>query len=403
MPGMDGLQLTEWVAANRPDVLVVVITSFGSMETAISALRAGAYDFVTKPFEDAVLVHAIERALRHGQLREEVRVLRRAVEDGETLDELLFRSDAMRRVCALVERAAQADASVLITGESGTGKELVARALHRRSQRREGPFVAINCSATPENLLESEFFGHAKGAFTDAHMARSGLFVSADKGTLFLDEIADMPIGLQPKILRALEERRVRPIGGTAEVPFDARIVAATNRDLKADVGDGRFREDLYYRFDVIRIDVPPLRERGQDVLLLAQHFLERFAAQMGRHVEGFSTAAGERLLAYSWPGNVRELRNCVERAVALTVCDRIVVDDLPEHIRAYRPSHVLVTGDRPDELVTLDEVEQRYILRVLSAVDGNKALAARILGLDRKTLYRKLGRLSPSEEGDSE
>jgi two-component system response regulator HydG len=288
---------------------------------------------------------------------------------------------------------ADSDASVLITGESGTGKEVVARALHARSKRRAGPFVAVNCAAMPEALLESELFGHTKGAFTDARAARTGLFLQADRGTLLLDEIGELPPGMQPKLLRALQERVVRPVGGSAEIPFDVRIVAATNRDLETAIEERTFRADLYYRLDVIHVELPPLRSRGSDVLVLAQRFVEEFATRAGKGVTGISAPAAEKLLAYAWPGNVRELMNCVERAVALTRYDQITVDDLPAKVKDHRPSHVLVASEDPSDLVPLEEVERRYVLKVLESAGGNKTLAARILGLDRKTLQRKVER----------
>jgi two-component system, NtrC family, response regulator AtoC len=393
MKGMNGLELCERIAQNRPDVPTVVITAFGSLETAVAAIRAGAYDFITKPFEVDVLELTLARAVQHRVLREEVKRLRRAVEAGANSGALQGASDAMKKVYDLLARVAESDASVLITGESGTGKEVVARQIHDRSRRKNGPFVAINCAAMPETLLESELFGHTKGAFTDAKADKQGLFVQASGGTLFLDEIGDMPLGLQPKILRALQERRVRPVGGSAELPFDARVVAATNRDLESAVDERRFREDLFYRINVIHIQLPPLRARGNDVLLLAQHFLETFAAVSNKKVVGLSTAAAEKLLAYHWPGNVRELANSIERAVALTHFERIAVEDLPEKIRDYRQSHVIVASEDGSDLVPMEEVERRYVLRVLEAVAGNKTLAAQILGFDRKTLYRKLER----------
>jgi two-component system response regulator HydG len=280
---------------------------------------------------------------------------------------------------------------VLITGESGTGKELVAQALHSRSARANGAFVAINCAAMPDALLESELFGHVKGAFTDARSARAGLFVQASGGTLLLDEVGELSLGLQPKLLRALQERKVRPVGGDTEVPFDARIVAASNRDLETAALEHRFREDLYYRINVIHIDVPPLRARGPDVLLLAQHFVLQFASTFGKQVKGLSKPAAEKLSAYAWPGNVRELQNCIERAVALTRFEEILLEDLPEKVQSYKRSQVVLDSGDPSELVSLDELERRYILRVLEALNGNKTLAAQTLGLDRKTLYRKL------------
>ena len=391
LPGMNGIELCQHAVANRPDVPVVVITGFGSLETAVAAIRAGAYDFVTKPVDTDILAISLERALKHRALREKVRILSEAVKQTERLDEQIGASRPMRALFEQLQRVADTEASVLISGESGTGKELVARALHSRSRRRDGPFVPVNCAALPEPLLESELFGHTRGAFTDAKVERKGLFVEAEGGVLFLDEIGDLPLPLQPKLLRALEERALRPVGGSREVPFDVRIIAATNSDLEFAVEEKRFREDLFYRVNVIQLNVPPLRARGTDVLLLAQHFIEQASARDDKRVAGLSDAAAERLLGYSWPGNVRELRNATEHAVALTRHEKIAVEDLPAKIRAYHSSHVLVTGFNPTELVTMEEVERRYILHVLGAVGGKRAVAARVLGLDRKTLYRKL------------
>jgi two-component system response regulator HydG len=402
MRGMNGIELCERIVANRPDLPVVVITAFGSMETAIAAIRAGAYDFLPKPFETDALSLTLERALQHRALREEVKRLRRAVDDSGHFGDLLGSSAPMQAIYALLAKISETEASVLITGESGTGKEVVARALHGRGRRREGPFVAINCAAVPENLLESELFGHVRGAFTDARSARTGLFSQADGGTLFLDEIGELPPALQAKLLRALQERTIRPIGGDREIPYDARIVAATNRDLEDAVEQRRFREDLYYRINVIRIELPPLRARGGDILLLAQHFLEQYATRMNKSVTGLTAPAAEKLASYAWPGNVRELQNSMERAVALTAFEKLTVDDLPERVRSYKRSHVLVASDDPQELVSMDEVERRYILRVLEATSGNKRAAAKILGFDRRTLYRKLERYGvPTGEKD--
>jgi len=398
MQGMSGVDLCRQIAENREDIPVVVMTAFGSMETAVAAIRAGAYDFVTKPFEMDDIALTLERALRHRALREEVKRLKRAVDDSSKFDDIIGQSSAMEKAYDLLDRVADSDTTVLITGESGTGKELVARALHKRSPRNRGPFVAINCAAMPETLLESELFGHTRGAFTDARQARPGLFVKAQGGTLFLDEIGEMPMGMQAKLLRALQERTVRPVGGDVEVPFDARIVAATNRDLETEVEEKRFREDLFYRINVVRINVPPLRSRGSDVLLLAQHFIERYSAQGRSKVKGMSSGAADKLLSYPWPGNVRELQNCVERAVALARYDQIGVDDLPEKIRDFKSSRVIVETEDPSELLPMDEVERRYILRVLEAVGGNKTMAAQVLGFDRRTLYRKLERCGVAE-----
>jgi two-component system response regulator HydG len=394
MADMSGVELCKQLLNRREDMPVIVITAFANMETAIAAIRAGAYDFVTKPFDMDELALTIERALKHRALREEVKRLRKAVDETQRFDDILGTSAAMLKMCELVTRVADTETTVLVTGESGTGKELVAKALHSKSGRKEGPFVAINCAAMPESLLESELFGHTKGAFTDARTARPGLFIKASKGTLFLDEIGEMPAGMQAKLLRALQERTVRPVGGDQEQPFDARMIAATNRDLETEVEERRFREDLFYRINVVRIHVPPLRARGSDVLLLAQHFLERYAAQSRRMVVGMTSAAADKLLSYPWPGNVRELQNCIERAVALAQFDQIGVDDLPERVKDYKTARINIDSNDPAELLPMDEVERRYILKVLEAVGGNKTLAAQVLGFDRRTLYRKLERV---------
>jgi len=391
LPNMNGIELCERVVANRPDIPVIVITAFGSMETAIAAIRAGAYDFVTKPIDTEFLVLALDRAVNHHGLQEKVKLLDKALKKSHQFDELIGQSPPMRKLIDRLERVADTETSILITGETGTGKELVAQALHRRSRRHKGPFVAVNCAALPGALLESELFGHKSGAFTDAKTERKGLFFQADGGTLFFDEIGDFPMALQPKLLRSLEERCVRPIGGTSEIAFDVRIIAATNRDIETAVEENRFREDLYYRINVIQIDLPPLRERGTDILLLAQHFVEQFSIRSDKQIAGISNAASEKLLNYAWPGNIRELRNTIERAVVLTRYEKISVDDLPEKIRDYKTSNFLVGSDNPSELIPVQEVERRYILHVLKTVGGNKTLAARVLGLDRKTLYRKL------------
>jgi DNA-binding NtrC family response regulator len=398
MPGTDGIELCKRIVANRPDVPVVVMTAFGSMETAIAAIRAGAYDFVTKPIEMDMLALTLQRAVRHRQLQEKVQVLSEAVERTKRFDELIGASPGMQRLYDQLTRIADSKASVLITGESGTGKELAARSIHNRS-RPDRPFVAVNCAALPETLLESELFGHTKGAFTDARADRKGLILQADGGTLFLDEIGEMPLAMQPKLLRALEENVLRPVGGDKELSFDIRLLTATNRDLETALEEGRFREDLFFRINVIQLDIPPLRSRGTDTLLLAQHFVELFAARADKNVVGISKAVAEKLLAYTWPGNVRELRNAMERAVALTRYDKLATEDLSEKIRNYQSSQVFIGGSDPEEFVSLEEVERRYIQHVVASVDGNKTLAARILGLDRKTLYRKLRQFGAAGE----
>jgi DNA-binding NtrC family response regulator len=403
MRGMSGVDLCREVVALREDTPVIVMTAFASIESAVASIRAGAYDFVTKPFDPNDLALTLERALKHGALREELKRLRRAVSDLQPCDEMLGESLAMKKIRDVVTRVAETDATVLVTGESGTGKELVARAVHARSARASGPFVAINCAAMPESLLDSELFGHVKGAFTDARAARPGLFVKASGGTLFLDEIGEMPIGMQAKLLRALQERRVRPVGGDVEVAFDVRIAAATNRDLEEEVEQRRFREDLFYRINVVHIHMPPLRQRDNDVLLLAQTFLQRCQNGGAARVVGIKRAAAERLTAYPWPGNVRELQNCIERALALAQFDHIGIDDLPERIRNFNSSRIALESGDPLTIVPMDEIERRYINRVLEALGGNKASAARLLGMDRRTLYRKLERWSNVTPEESE
>ena len=403
MEGMNGFAFCERVTANRPDVPVVMITAFGSLDSAVNAIRVGAYDFITKPFDVEALRLTLSRAVQHRRLRDEVKRLRQVVSGTRGIDQMIGASAPIQKVKDLIERVADADAALLITGDSGTGKELVARAVHQRGRSSTGPFVAINCAAIPEALLESELFGHVKGAFTDARAPRQGMFLKANGGTLFLDEIGEMPLGMQPKLLRALQERTVRPIGGDQEIPYDARVITASNRDLETEVAERRFREDLFYRINVLRIDVPPLRIRGNDVLFLAQHFLKQFSQQTTRKVIGLSPPVAEKLMAYSWPGNVRELQNCIERAVAFTRFDELTVDDLPEKIRDYRSVEASIPGVGMYEILSMDEVERRYITRVLKQLDGNKTAAAELLGVDRRTLYRKLERWGATHEPGSD
>ena len=391
MQGMNGLELCSQALLKRPDAVVVVMTGFGTLEDAIGAMRAGAYDFITKPVSTDALALSVDRAARHRAMNDELKRLRRRVDQHE-LPNIVGHSESIRHMADIVERIAETDTNVLITGESGTGKELVARAIHERSGRR-GPFLAVNCAALPETLLESELFGHARGAFTDARVARQGLFVEAHNGTLFLDEIGEMPLGMQAKLLRALQERKVRPLGTGQEIPFDSRLITATNRELEGEVEGKRFREDLFYRINIVRIDVPPLRSRGHDTRMLAQYFLERAAALSGRQVTRIGRLVAEKLTDYDWPGNVRELENCMERAVALARFDEITVEDLPEKVRQFQPTEFQNMSSNPLELPSMEEVEERHIRRVLTAVGGNKTLAAKVLKLDRRTLYRKLKR----------
>jgi DNA-binding NtrC family response regulator len=388
MPEIEGLDLLDRLKTVDPEVLVIIMTAFSSVESAVSALRKGAYDYVVKPFINDDLVHSVRNALRQRELFLENRALRRELDRAHSFDQIIGASDAVQELLSLVGKVAGTNASILITGESGTGKELVARAVHFHSARARGPFLPINCGALNENLLEAELFGYEKGAFTGAASAREGLLKTADGGTIFLDEIGEMPTALQVKLLRALQEREVLPVGGRATVPFDARVVAATNRDLEDEVRAGRFREDLFYRLNVIPLRVPPLRERAGDVPLLARHFAARFAREMGAEEVQFAPDALAALAGYGWPGNIRELMNAVERAVALSG-GAIGVEHLPERVRGARPT----TNDPEGTVITLDELERRHILAALERTDGNKTRAAELLGIDLSTLYRKLKR----------
>jgi DNA-binding NtrC family response regulator len=396
MAEMDGLELCKRILEKRPGIPVIVVTGQGSMESAIGAMRVGAYDFVTKPVDPKLLGLTVGRAVRTQQLQSEVVRLREALADAPGGSQLIGESRVMRRVNDLIQRVAKSDASVLIVGETGTGKELVARALHDQSGR--GPFVAVNCAAMPPHLLESELFGHTRGAFTDAKSARRGLFLEATGGTLLLDEVGEMPLEMQAKLLRVLQERVVRPVGSDTEHPFDTRIITATHRDLEDAVAKGSFRQDLFYRINVVSLHVPPLRERGNDVLELASHFLQKAAARTGQTPRRLSPAVAERVLGYEWPGNVRELENCMERAVALARFDELTLEDLPERIRSSRTDKFAMTADNVGEIISLEELERRYISRALRLLNGNKARTAQVLGIDRRTLYRHLDRCTRSD-----
>ena len=405
---VSGLELVSRLRDRQSEVLGIVVTSHGSMETAVEAIRAGAYDFLSKPVTLATLEVAIQRAVAYQTLRREVHRLRIEVAAARPIDTIIGDSPAIREVTSLIRRVADSPATVLISGESGTGKELVARAIHELSDRRHHPFVAINCGALPPALLESELFGHVRGAFTDARQARQGLFVQAGEGTLFLDEIGEMPLEMQVKLLRVLQERTLRPVGGDAEVAFGARLITATNRDLEFEVEEKRFREDLFYRINVVQIPVPPLRSRPGDLLALITYFVQKLAARTGKPVVGVADDAVRKLVAYDWPGNVRELQNSLERAMALGGGNQITLDELPDKIRHYRVDATVAASGTPDELITLDEIERRYIRQVLLATRNNKTSAARILGIDRRSLYRRLhepdvvpdnGETSPQDE----
>jgi DNA-binding NtrC family response regulator len=395
LPDVTGMQVCREVVAKRQELPVIMMTAFGSMETAIEAIRAGAYDFITKPLDMDILAVALQRAVDHRNLKQQVQMLSEAFARIHSFSGLIGESKVMKDLFSRLERIADTETSVLITGESGAGKELTARALHEYSRRKNHPFVAINCSALPDNLLESELFGHVKGAFTDAWQDRKGLLLEADGGTLFLDEIGDIPLALQPKLLRVLEERIVRPVGGNEEIRVDVRVIAATNTDIDRAVAEGVFREDLYYRLNVITLDIPPLRTRGTDILLLAGKFISDFAGKQGKKVTGLADSTAKRLLGYEWPGNVRELRNAMEHGVAMTLFDMIVPEDLPQKIVSHTGNALFLETDNPVELISLEEMSRRYIAHVLKKVRGNQSVAAQILQIDRKTLYRKLQKLN--------
>jgi DNA-binding NtrC family response regulator len=399
MPDLDGFDLIRDLAALPDPPHIVMITAFGSIETAIKAVKLGAYDYITKPFEIDELLLVVDKAVHERALRRQVARLQREVERQYGFENIVARSEAMKEVLALVSRIAGSTASVLITGESGTGKELIARAIHYNSPRARGPFVAVNLAAVPETLIESELFGHKKGAFTDARADRAGLFAEADGGTIFLDEIGELALPLQAKLLRVLQEHELRPLGATKTQRVDVRVLAATNRNLEGMLAEGSFREDLYYRLNVIQLDLPPLRARPEDVLPLAEHFLAQVGARMQppRRLK-LAVDAQQILLAYSWPGNVRELHNVLERGVALSQGDSIGADDLPNHVREKKPADFLQVALA--RRMSLAELEREYIERVLDDEGGNKTRAAQRLGLDRKTLYRKLEEYAKASGG---
>ena len=389
MPGMDGLWLLRALREELPFVPVILLTGRATIDSAIEAIRQGAFDFLEKPLEGKRLRIILERAQEKQATLQQVAALRHGLEKGEDRG-FIGRSSAMRKVFSLIEKVAPAKASVVITGESGTGKEMVARAVHRLSPRHDKPFVAINCSAIPASLMESEIFGHERGAFTGADQRRLGCFELADGGTIFLDEVGELPVELQSKFLRVLEEEKLRRLGGKSEVSVDVRVICATNRDLKQMVHIGQFREDLYFRLNVFRIHLPQLRERVEDIPLLAQHFVERFAVEAGKKVQGLTQEAMETLSIYTWPGNIRELRNTIERAVIL--CDGELIE------RSELPSEIAGSTGEGDFLrlamgMPLRDVEKEYILRSLRTNGGNKARTADLLGISEKTLYNKLNR----------
>ena len=391
MAGMDGLTLLDRIKDIDPEALVVVMTAYSSVDSAVAALRKGAYDYITKPFVNEDLLQSVRNALRQRELFRENRALRRELDRRYSFSEIIGTSDALQSVFRLVEKVATTNTNILIQGESGTGKELIARAIHHNSPRADRPFVAINCGALPENLLESELFGHTKGAFTGAVASKPGLLRAAEGGSVFLDEIGEITPAMQVRLLRAVQEHEVTPVGSTAPQRIDARIICATNRDLEREVAEGRFREDLFYRLNVIEVHLPPLRERREDIPLLVRHFITRTAREQQQPEKPIEAQAMSVLINYAWPGNVRELQNAVERAFTLSG-ERIDLDSLPPRVRESASGAQTVRD--PDGLrPTLDEIERRYIFETLASVNQDKARAANILGIDLSTLYRKLKR----------
>ncbi|MFN0086313.1 MAG: sigma-54-dependent transcriptional regulator [Blastocatellia bacterium] len=385
---MDGIELLDRIKQLDPDALVIMITAFSSVETAIAALRKGAYDYITKPFINENIMQTVRNALRQSELFRENRYLRRELKQRYNFDNIIGRSDALTEVFRQIEKIAGNSSSVLIQGESGTGKELIARAIHYNSPRADSPFVAINCGALPENLLESELFGYARGAFTGATTSKTGLFKAAHGGTLFLDEIGELPLTLQVKLLRALQEREFMPLGSTRTETFDARIVAATNRNLEEEIAAGRFREDLYYRQSVFTFTLPPLRQRREDIPLLARFFVEKYCRTFNLPPKTVTDEAMQALINHQWRGNIRELQNAIERAVTLSD-ERIELSNLPQKVRDGSAG----APGLPDQALTLEELERNHILDTLHRVGDDKGRAAEILGIDLSTLYRKLKR----------
>ena len=397
MPGLDGLTVLRRIADLRPDVPVVILTAFATMDTAIAAIRAGAYDYLSKPFRMEEIRLVVRRALEARRLARENQHYREELKERYRVDNLVGQSPAMVAVYKLIARVAPLDMTVLVFGETGTGKELVARAIHYAGPRGHRPFVVVDCSTLPDTLFESELFGHVRGAFTGAVATRRGLLEAADGGTVLIDEIGELSAALQAKLLRVLQDHAVRRLGDNESIPIDVRVIAATHRDLRERVASDAFREDLYYRLNVVTITLPPLRERLDDLPLLARHFLDKHAQAAGKVITGFARETLQTLCAHRWPGNVRELEHAIERAVALGSTPVLVPDDLPSDVRGVPAVGSLA----PPQPMTLDEMKEWYVETVLRQVRGNKVRAAEILGIDRRTLYRMIRRSASDSDRD--
>ncbi len=410
LPGMDGLETLKQLmqAASPPEI--IMMTAFGTIRSAVEAMRRGAFDYLAKPFDNEALLLAVDRALERRRLNREVEALRTELETRYGFSEIIGLSPQMQEVFRMMAKVARVDATVLITGESGTGKELVARAIHRRSARSSGPFVSVNCSAIPDTLVESEFFGSERGAFTDARESRAGKFETAHLGSLFLDEIGDLALDAQAKLLRALQERQITRLGGTRSRPVDVRVIVATNRNLEQAVSRGEFREDLYWRINVVNIALPPLRDRKEDLPLLIDHFLDHFNKELGLAVKTIGRDSRALLLAYDWPGNVRELENTLCRAMILCECTTLSVQDLPPRIRGESETAESFPGGDQSQVKLNDavgqmteRVERTLIVSRLAQLRGNRTATAQSLGVSRKTLFNKMRQYGLVHEEDDE
>ncbi len=399
MPGMDGPQLLAEVKARYPQLPVIVMTAYSTVKNAVQSMRNGAYDYIAKPFDIDELDITVSKALQFRDILRDNARMRAELDEHQHIENLIGDSPSFRRVLHAIDSVRDSNATILLTGESGTGKEMVARAIHKHGSRADKPFVAVNCAAIPEGLLESEMFGHRKGAFTGAVADRVGRFMQADKGTLFLDEVGDMPLALQAKILRALQERVIEPVGDPRERKVDVRVIAATNKNLLQAVADKEFREDLYYRLNVFPIPLPPLRERVEDIASLARHFAHSLGATAGKRITGFSPSALQAMVQYNWPGNIRELQNCVERATIVANSHTIEDSDLPPYLftaQASQTNTLLSPGPSvpPDLEAALAEVEKAYILAALQQAHGVQAAAAQLIGISERSFWYRLKKL---------
>ena len=390
LPGAGGLEALNRIKSLRPDAVIVVVTGYGTVQSAVQAMKNGAYDYVTKPFSLDELKLLLDRVASHLKLKSENRILREKIKSKQGFGSIIGRSPEMEKLYRIIAKAAYSTHPVLILGESGTGKELVARSIHFSGPFRDKPFIPVDCGSLVPTLIESELFGYVKGAFTGANQAKDGLLAIAEGGTVFLDEVGELPVDLQAKLLRAIQEKEIRPVGSTKRVPINVRILAATNRDLELGVSQGNFRRDLYFRLNVLSLRIPALRERRQDIPMLASHFLDRLSRASGQE-RTLSDDAMKAMLAYDWPGNVRELENCIERACALTTGPMLHVGDLPPAVSNLDASRTFADGNSGSKIVPIAELEKQTILNAIAQLNGDKLMAARLLGIGKTTLYRKL------------